>query len=177
MRIISGSLRGRRFDPAGLQVRPTTDMAKESLFNILNNLIDFEETRVLDLFSGTGSMSYEFISRGCPSVVSVEMNPKCHEYIRSVRLKLGLASLYPVRSDAFRFITSSTENWDLIFADPPYDLESLERLPDMIFENKMLAPGGRFILEHSRKHQFTSHQLFEQQRHYGKVHFSFFKIE
>ena len=147
MRTISGKYKSRRFQlPKNLRARPTTDMARESLFNILNNKIDWENTNALDLFSGTGSVAVEFVSRGCPRVVSVESNAKNHAFIQSVKAKLEAVELLTIKSDVFSFIKSCNQSFDLIFADPPYDLKDLESIPSKIFEHELLNHDGVFIL-------------------------------
>ena len=176
MRIISGKYKSRRFQlPKNLRARPTTDMARESLFNILNNKIDWENTNALDLFSGTGSVAVEFVSRGCPRVVSVESNAKNHAFIQSVKAKLEAVELLTIKSDVFSFIKSCNQSFDLIFADPPYDLKDLESIPSKIFEHELLNDDGLFILEHSKNNNFNEHPFFKEQRKYGAVHFSFFE--
>lgn len=176
MRIISGKYKSRRFQlPTNFRARPTTDMARENLFNILNNMFDWEETTALDLFSGSGSVAIEFVSRGCPHVVSVESNAKHHAFIQKVKEVLKASELLTLKSDVFTFIKSSNETFDLIFADPPYDLENLDTIPQKIFEQDMLKNEGILVLEHSNKNTFTEHPFFKEERKYGSVHFSFFK--
>lgn len=176
MRIIYGKYGGRRFEaPRNLQARPTTDIAKESLFNILQNRIDFEGISALDLFAGTGSISFEFLSRGASNVVSVEMGRVQQQFIQKVagELKVG-RELQLVRGDVFRFLKNSSQQFDMIFADPPYALPELATLPDAILEGNMLKPEGIFILEHGKENDFSSHPRFVELRKYGAVHFSFF---
>lgn len=176
MRIISGKYKSRRIPvPANLKARPTTDFARESLFNVLNNMIDWEETSALDLFSGTGSVALEMVSRGCPYVVSVEMNQNHHNFICKAQDILGAKELFPIKADVFKYLQSSTQKFDLIFADPPYDLPNIGTLPNLIFEKEWLRPQGIFILEHSRNHNFSAHPHFVKERKYGNVHFSFFE--
>lgn len=178
MRIISGKNKGRRiFAPANLPVRPTTDMAKESLFNILNNLVDIEELEVLDLFSGTGNIAYEFVSRGCTSVTAVDSNSKCTGFISKTASMLSYGNLFIVRADFQQFLKSSYKSWDLIFADPPYQLEGFDRIPDLILESKVLKDGGMLILEHSASNSFEEHPHLIDHRKYGSVNFSFFRLE
>lgn len=160
--------------PANLPVRPTTDMAREGLFNILNNYLDFEECTVLDLFAGTGAVSVEFVSRGVREAFSVDRNASCVNFIRSTAERLNLANLHAVRADAFEFIKGSRRGYDLVFADPPYDLENVDTLPDLVLEGGLLADEGFFILEHSEQHDYADHPAFWQMRRYGKVHFTFF---
>lgn len=176
MRIISGKYKSRRFQlPTKFKARPTTDMARESLFNILNNMIDWESTDALDLFSGTGCIAVEFVSRGCPHVISVESDTKNHAFIRKIKEELDAKELLAIKSDAFSFIKSCNQTFDLIFADPPYDLKELELIPSKIFEKEILNDEGIFILEHSKKNTFTQHPFFIEERRYGSVHFSFFE--
>lgn len=176
MRIISGTHRGRSImAPATLPVRPTTDLAKESLFNILNNLYDFEGLIVLDLFAGIGSISYEFASRGGGQIYSVEMNPRCADFIRKMAEQLHFENIRVVRNNVFNFLKIASMQFDIIFADPPYDLKGIEGIPDLIFEHNLVAPDGLLIVEHPREYDFSGHPNFRQHRNYGKVNFSFFK--
>ena len=177
MRIIGGELKGRIFKPGrNFKARPTTDFAKENLFNILNNKIDFEETKILDLFAGTGSISFEFASRGCQSITTVEIDHVHFAFISSVIKQLKLEeNIRLLRYDVLKFIPSCTETYDLIFADPPYEMKSLKDIPDLIFSNKLINPGGMLILEHGKTDNFASHPNLNQQRVYGSVHFSFFQ--
>ncbi len=176
MRIVSGKYKGIRLSPpSNISARPTTDFAKESLFNVLNNRIDFEELKVLDLFAGTGGISFEFASRGCSSVTSIEKNRLHINFIKKVCANLKMNEIQLVQGDVFKFIKSTKVKYDLIFADPPYELPELETLPDLIFEYELLAEGGVFILEHPSKKSFETHPHFEEHRHYGNVNFSFFE--
>jgi len=175
MRIIAGALRGRRLNPpTTLPVRPTTDMARESLFNILNNYVDYEECSVLDLFAGTGAVSLEFISRGAKDVTSIDINAQCTDFIKSTAKQFNVNNIHVVRSDVFELIKRAYKKFDIIFADPPYALENLQQLPDLIFEHDMLSEDGIFVLEHPREYQFEQHPHFWQHRNYGKVNFTFF---
>lgn len=175
MRIIAGSLKGRRLNPpTTLPVRPTTDMARESLFNILNNYVDYEDCTVLDLFAGTGAVSMEFVSRGVKEVTSIDINNLCTDFIKSAALQFGVKNLHVVRTDVFDLIKRAYKIFDIIFADPPYALENLDQLPDLIFNHNMLTEDGIFILEHPREYQFENHPHFWQHRNYGKVNFTFF---
>lgn len=175
MRIIAGSLKGRRLNPpTTLPVRPTTDMARESLFNILNNYVDYEDCTVLDLFAGTGAVSMEFVSRGVKEVTSIDINNLCTDFIKSAALQFGVKNLHVVRTDVFDLIKRAYKKFDIIFADPPYALENLDQLPDLIFDHNMLTEDGIFILEHPREYQFENHPHFWQHRNYGKVNFTFF---
>ena len=177
MRVISGKYKRRTFDvPRTFKARPTTDFAKENLFNVLANLVDLEEcTNVLDLFAGTGSISLEFVSRGCRRVISVERDPSHHAFIYKVKEQLNENGWFPLRADVFRYIEKCHDSFDLIFADPPYALSRLAELPDLILSRGMLAPGGMLILEHGKDHSFSQHPYFVQERVYGSVHFSFFE--
>lgn len=176
MRIISGYYKGRRIDlPKNLNLRPTTDMAKESLFNVLNNLLDFDEVDALDLFSGTGSISYELVSRGINSVLAVEQNGQHTRFIDSVIRKLEMENMRILRMDVFQFFKTNKRSFDLVFADPPYDMPELETLPDLIFANELINPEGIFVLEHPKRSTFTEHPNFFNHRKYGNVNFSFFR--
>ena len=175
MRIIAGTLRGRRLNPPqNLPVRPTTDMARESLFNILNNYVDFEECSVLDLFAGTGAVSFEFISRGVREVTCIDINAQCTDYIKAEGGRLGVRNLHVVRADVFDLLKRANRKFDIVFADPPYALEGLATLPDLLFERDVLTEDGIFILEHPREYSFEEHPHFWQHRNYGKVNFTFF---
>ena len=177
MRVISGKYKRRTFEvPRTFKARPTTDFAKENLFNVLTNLIDFEEcANVLDLFAGTGSISLEFVSRGCGRVISVEREPAHHTHIYKIKEQLKEESWIPLRADVFRYIEKCHDTFNLIFADPPYALTRLAELPDLILNKGMLAPEGMLILEHGKDQSFASHPCFVQERIYGSVHFSFFE--
>ncbi len=176
MRIVSGSKKGFRLNPPkNITARPTTDFAKESLFNVLNNRVDFEELSVLDLFSGTGGISFEFASRGARSITVVELSAQHAAYIRKTAKELDFQSIYLIQGDVFKFIKSCGQKFDLVFADPPYDLPALDTLPDFIFEHELLKPEGVFILEHPARKSFANHPHFAEHRHYGNVNFSFFE--
>nr|WP_122120905.1 RsmD family RNA methyltransferase [Alistipes megaguti] len=178
MRIISGKYRGRTINPPrNLRARPTTDFAKENLFNVLNNLIDFEECDVLDLFAGTGSISYEFASRGAKSVTSVEINPVHYNFIRETARQLGITNLHPVKANVFLYLKSCPKKFDVIFSDAPYDLEGSEEVIREVFARDLLQPDGLLIFEHSKKMDFSQYEGFWQLRSYGSVQFSFFKKE
>lgn len=178
MRIISGSHSRRVLrPPQGLPVRPTTDLAKESLFNILNNQIDFEEIKVLDLFAGTGSISFEFASRGALLVVCVELNGKCSDFISRTATELKFTQLSTIQANVLTFLARSAGKYDVIFADPPYDMPNREKIPELIFAHNWLAEDGIFILEHDRVISFRENKYFKEERQYGKVHFSFFRNE
>lgn len=178
MRIIAGSLRGRRLNPpANLPVRPTTDMARESLFNILNNYVDFDACKVLDLFAGTGAVSLEFISRGCISVTAIDINAACTDFIKHTTKELNISNLRVVRADVFELLRRPNQQFDIIFADPPYAAPDLVHLPEMVLQNNILTDNGIFILEHPRDYSFETVPHFWQHRAYGKVNFSFFARE
>lgn len=176
MRIIGGSLRGRSIDPPkGYKARPTTDFAKEGLFNILGNEYEFEDLAVLDLFGGTGSIGFEFASRGASLVDIVEMNPDNAAFIRRSAASLSLRSVSVVHCNVFDFLGICTRKYDIVFADPPYALEALASLPDKVLGCDILHPGCYFILEHPSDYDFSSHSCFVKEKKYGNVHFSFFK--
>ncbi|MBQ2289773.1 MAG: 16S rRNA (guanine(966)-N(2))-methyltransferase RsmD [Bacteroidaceae bacterium] len=176
MRIISGKYKGRHFDiPRSFKARPTTDFAKENLFNILNNTVDFEETKALDLFSGTGSISLELLSRGCNEVTSIEMDSLHFSFLKKSQTTLGDTNWRIVRDDVFRFIRRCSASYDLIFADPPYALKELKEIPDMILSGNMLKEGGLFIFEHGKDYDFSQHPRFVRHIAYGSVNFSFFE--
>ena len=163
--------------PANLPVRPTTDLAKESLFNILNNIFDFEDLEVLDLFSGTGSISFEFASRGAKRIVVVDNNYRCVEFIRKAAQGFGFNSIITVqRANVFSFLKYPQAPFDLIFADPPYEMEDIQSIPELIFKQKLVKPGGWFVLEHSRDQDFEGDPYFLQHRKYGKVNFTIFSM-
>lgn len=176
MRIVGGKYKGRAIvPPRNLRARPTTDFAKENLFNVLVNTVDFDECDVLDLFSGTGSMSYEFASRGARSVTSVEINAVHHSFIKQTAQKLGIDNLYPVKANVFLYLKSTPKQYDIIFSDAPYDLEGAEDVVKIVFERDLLREGGVFIFEHSRDKDFSAHPRFVKRRDYGSVQFSFFE--
>ena len=175
MRIIAGSLRGRRLNPpAALPVRPTTDMARESLFNILNNYVDYEDCAVMDLFAGTGAVSLEFVSRGAKEVTAIDINAQCTDFIKATAQQFGVKNIHGLRDDVFELMKREYKKLDFVFDDPPYSLDNLRSLPDMVFEHNILTEDGIFVLEHPREYQFEEHPHFWQHRHYGKVNFTFF---
>ena len=178
MRIISGKYRGRTIvPPRNLRARPTTDFAKENLFNVLVNLVDFEELDVLDLFSGTGSISYEFASREARSVTSVEVNSVHHNFIRQTAKELKFENFYAVKANVFLYLKSCTKQFDLIFSDAPYDLEGSEEVIRLVFERDLLADDGILIFEHSKDQDVSNFPNYWQTRSYGSVQFSFFRKE
>lgn len=176
MRIISGKYKGRHFSPPkNLKARPTTDVAKEALFDILNNRIDYEETRVLDMFGGTGSISLEFASRGCPSVTLLEMNSTNYAFIKKTVTELKAEEINAIKGDTFKYVEKCSAKFDMIFADPPYDHPRLPEIPDLVFQNDLLSEEGLLILEHPKTYSFESHPNFLEHRNYGHVNFTFFQ--
>ena len=175
MRIITGIYKGRHFEiPRSFKARPTTDFAKENIFNVLNGYIDFEECTALDLFSGTGSISLELLSRGCRQVVSVEADRDHHAFIKQCLKKLNTDNCIAIRGDVFRFMRTCHQQFDLIFADPPYALPELPTIPDRIFEMDLLKEGGVLVFEHGKNNDFSQHPHFKEHRSYGSVNFSIF---
>lgn len=176
MRIISGSLGGRRISPPAKMpyTRPTTDIAKEGLFNILQNQLDFEELKTLDLFGGTGSISYELASRGAKDLTIIEKDQQMFSFIKKTSENLGLQNFKVVKSDVFRFIEQSREKFDFIFAGPPYALQNIDDLPKLIFEKQLLNEDGLFILEHTPRNNYESFPFFKSARNYGTTVFSIF---
>ena len=176
MRIITGKYKGKRFEvPRNFKARPTTDFAKENLFNVLRAYIDFEETRALDLFAGTGSITLELLSRGCPEVVCVERDRQHFAFISQVLRSLNDAAARPICGDALRYIKRASRSFDLIFADPPYALPELPELPERVMRSGLLAPGALFVLEHGKGQDFSSRPDFLEHRAYGSVNFSLFR--
>ena len=185
MRIISGTYGGRRLSPPkNITARPTTDFAKESLFNLLNNRIDFEGIDVLDLFAGTGGIGIECVSRGARDVTAVEIAHVQQNWIISCCKQLGIRNLSVIRGDVFKFLNACRTKYDLIFADPPYALEQLPTLPDIILKpteisqqgsESILKEGGWLVIEHGKDTDFTTHPRHVETRTYGSVHFSFFQ--
>jgi len=176
VRIISGKLKGRSIAaPANLPVRPTTDFAKESLFNILSNRIEYEELIVLDLFCGTGNISYEFASRGVGSITAVDDNFKCSSFVKETAEKFQLTNIKVVKYDVFRFLKSTPFSFDIIFADPPYEMDKIESIANIVFEKKLLNSKGWLIIEHSDKTKLSALPFFYEARSYGKVNFSIFR--
>ena len=177
MRIITGIYKGRRFDiPRTFKARPTTDFAKENIFNVLTGYLDLEGARALDLFSGTGSISLEFLSRGCAQVVSVEKDRDHHAFIKQCVTRLGTDRSVVIRGDVFKFLATCKQQFDIIFADPPYALPLLRELPDKVLDKNLLSEGGLFVLEHGKQDDFSSHSKFVEHRSYGSVNFSIFII-
>lgn len=179
MRIISGIYGRRRFDvPSSFSARPTTDFAKENLFNVINNLADLEGADALDLFAGTGSISFELLSRECKSVTAVEKNNAHAAFIAKVAKELKTESLRLIRGDVFRYLHSApAQSFDFIFADPPYALKELPEVPQLVFERDLLRDGGIFVMEHPKTNDFSHLPYFNQHRVYGSVNFSIFVKE
>jgi 16S rRNA (guanine(966)-N(2))-methyltransferase RsmD len=178
LRIIGGKYKGRRIDPpAEFKARPTTDFAREGLFNILNNRIDFETITVLDLFSGTGSISYEFASRGAASIHLVEKDMRHISGIRRIIRELDMENIKTIHIDVKAFLKTCSVKYDIVFADPPYDLPWLKEIPDLVSSAGVIREDGFFILEHPRNLNFKVHRLFFEHRNYGGVNFSFFRPE
>lgn len=176
MRIISGKYRGKTIFPGkDFNSRPTTDFAKESLFNILANIVDFGQVKVLDLFAGTGGIGFEFASRGSMQVDAVENNFRHFEFIKKTAKELKFDEYKAIKSDVLKYIERCPFKYDIIFADPPYDWEQTEKLPGLVFESGIMAPEAMFILEHSKRVSFAGNQRMFDHRVYGNVHFSFFR--
>ena len=142
----------------------------------MHNIVDWEETSALDLFSGTGSIAFEMISRGSPHVVCVEQNPRHFEFICRAQENLGIKELYPIKADVFKYLQSIRQRYDLVFADPPYDLRDAAKIPTLVIEKKVVKEGGLFIMEHSKTLNFSLLPHFKEERKYGNVHFSFFEF-
>lgn len=179
MRIISGTHKGRRITPPrNLPVRPTTDMAKEALFNILANRLFFEDTRVLDLFAGTGNMSFEFASRGCREITSVDIHPGCVRFIQEKSNEWEFP-ITAIRMDVFKFLETTAGSFDLILADPPYDIstEEFNSIHNLVFDRKLLSPDGILIIEHSKRTDLSHLDHLSSVRKYGNSRFSFFEEE
>ena len=177
MRIISGELGGRRINPPSKMpyTRPTTDIAKEGLFNVLQNNLDFDTLHTLDLFGGTGCISYELASRGAPDLTIVEKDVQMFEFIKKTAADLKLQNFKVVRSDVFKYIEQCSQKFDFIFAGPPYALETIDLLPVKIFEKGLLAPGGWFVLEHTPRNRYEEAAFFKTSRNYGTTIFSIFE--
>ena len=179
MRIISGKFKGRRIiAPKNLPVRPTTDLSKESLFNILNHQFTFRELRVLDLFSGTGNISYEFASRGAEPIVSVDTDYGCVNFIKKTAQQFEM-DITPIKSDVYKFLERTKTKYDIIFADPPYDFtqDQFEKIVKMVFEHELLEDDGMLIIEHSPHTKMDDLEHFSSNRKYGSSIFSFFEYE
>ncbi|MBN9284544.1 MULTISPECIES: 16S rRNA (guanine(966)-N(2))-methyltransferase RsmD [Flavobacterium] len=179
MRIISGKYKGRRINPPkNLPVRPTTDMSKESLFNILNNYFNFSELRVLDLFAGTGNISYEFASRGSGPITSVDGDFGCVNFIKKTAKEFDF-DITAIKSDVFKFLEKSKASYDIIFADPPYGMEKkdFEKIVELVFQNELLETDGMMIIEHSKHTPINHMDNFSFLKNYGGSVFSFFEFE
>lgn len=178
MRIITGKYKGRRFDvPRTFKARPTTDMAKENIFNVMQSYVDWEGAMALDLFAGTGSISLELLSRGCASVTGVEKDRDHARWIKACMDYLKVDNYLLIRGDVFRFLQSCRQTFDIIFADPPYALEELPRIPSLIFQYGLLKPGGILVFEHGHKNDFSDDPHFIDHRSYGSVNFSLFRAD
>ncbi len=177
MRIISGSLGGRRFNPPSKMpyTRPTTDIAKEGLFNVLQNNLDFEELKTLDLFGGTGSISYELASRGVSNLTIVEKDQRMFDFIKRTASDLKIENIKVVRSEVFKFIDQCADKFDFIFAGPPYALNTIDELPRNIFAKELLNAGGWFVLEHTPRNNYENFPFFKSSRNYGTTIFSIFE--
>ncbi|MGO3707595.1 MAG: RsmD family RNA methyltransferase [Mesonia hippocampi] len=178
MRIISGTYRGKRIiAPKNLPIRPTKDMAKEALFNILTNKFDFQETKILDLFSGSGNITYEFISRGSTEITAVDSHYACVKFIQQTTTNTFNTPIDTIKSDVFAFLAHTAEKFDIIFADPPYDfsLDKFTEIADLCIENKLLNLNGVLIIEHDTHTDLSVHSCFVESRKYGGTVFSFFK--
>jgi N6-adenine-specific methylase len=176
MRIIGGKHGGRKFNPPNKMpyTRPTTDIAKEGLFNVLQHNLDFEEIKTLDLFGGTGSISYELASRGVNDLTIVEKDASMYEFIKKTAKELSIGELKTVKMDVFKFIDQCTDRFDLIFAGPPYALTTIDDLPKRIFEKKLLNKDGWFILEHTPRNDYKSFPYYRSERNYGTTIFTTF---
>lgn len=178
MRIIRGKYGRRRFDvPSNISARPTTDFARENIFNVLENLTDLEDADCLDLFAGTGAISFEFLSRECHHVTAVEKAATQWRFISQVAQRLNVDNFTLIRGDVFRFVATCAGKFDIIFADPPYDLPRFGEIPSLILGSKMLREGTIFVIEHSRNYDFSNLPHFLEHRVYGSVNFSIFRIE
>ncbi len=176
MRIITGKYKGRHFDvPRTFKARPTTDFAKENIFNVLKGYVDFDGATALDLFAGTGSITLEMLSRGCQSVVSVEQDRDHARFIGQCLQKLGTRDATLIKGDVFRYLKSCKRQFDIIFADPPYALERLAEIPDLVLGGGLLKAEGVFVFEHGKGHSFEEHPRFVEHRSYGSVNFSIFQ--
>lgn len=177
MRIIRGKYGRRRFDPPkNITARPTTDFARENIFNVIENIEDIEDAEVCDLFAGTGAIAFEFLSRGAREVTAVEMAQTQINFIRSVKDKLGDENIRIVKGDVFKFITGTRKAYDIVFADPPYDHSRFEEIPSLVLDSSLVKPGTLFILEHSGSRDFSNLPGFFERREYGSVNFSLFRL-
>ncbi|TAL57810.1 MAG: 16S rRNA (guanine(966)-N(2))-methyltransferase RsmD [Bacteroidetes bacterium] len=175
MRIVGGTHRSRQFNiPEKLGIRPTTDFAKEALFNILQHSVELEGIKVLDLFGGSGSISYEFASRGAAEITCIEKNPQSMSFIKKTALEFKFPNIKVTCMDVFKYLSLCSETFDIIFADPPFKLENIERIPALIFEKKLLKENGILIVEHPSDVKFTGIMQLQETREYGTVNFSIF---
>jgi 16S rRNA (guanine(966)-N(2))-methyltransferase RsmD len=178
LRIIGGIYKGRHISvPRGFKARPTTDFAREGLFNILTHQVDLNGLRVLDLFGGTGSISLEFASRGAASIDFVETDYTSCKFLRKTISSIGIENIHIHRTDALKYLKHTPKKFDLVFADPPYEMESIPEIPGWIFDNEILKKEGVFILEHGGNHGFSNHPKYRYTRSYGSVNFSFFDMD
>ncbi len=178
MRIIRGKYGRRRFDvPTNITARPTTDFARENIFNVIENLIDLEGKTALDLFAGTGAISLEFLSRECSQVVCVEKATTQYNFIKKVVQQLNADNITVIKGDALRYLASATRSFDIVFADPPYDMEGFAEIPGKILSSAAVAPGSLVIVEHNKSHDFSNLPGFIDHRTYGSVNFSIFRVE
>ncbi len=177
MRIIRGKYGRRRFNvPTNISARPTTDFARENIFNVLENIVDFEGKTALDLFAGTGAITFEFLSRECEWVTCVEKAATQYRFIKQVAQQLDIKNISVIKGDVFKFIDMCDKQFDIIFADPPYDLPDFAKVPEKILGSRMLKPGTIVIVEHSKAYDFSSLPHFTEHRVYGSVNFSLFRI-
>ncbi len=179
MRIIAGEHGGRKFNPPAKMpyTRPTTDIAKEGLFNVLQHKLDIEELKTLDLFGGTGSISYELASRGAYDLTIVEKDSTMYEFIKKTAQALHIEKLKVVRMDVFKFIEQCADTFDFIFAGPPYALTTIDKLPKAIFEKQLLNKDGWFVLEHTPRNDYKNFPHYKMEKNYGTTIFSFFVNE
>jgi len=176
MRIISGIYGGRKINPPANMpyTRPTTDIAKEGLFNIIQNNLNIEGLKTLDLFGGTGSISYELASRGAADLSIVEKDTNMYDFIKKTAASLSIKNFKLIKSDVFKFIEGCTDQYDFIFAGPPYALSTIDDLPKKIFEKKLLNPKGWFVLEHTPRNDYKKFDYYHSERNYGTTIFSIF---
>lgn len=176
MRIITGALGGRKINPPVKMpyTRPTTDVAKEGLFNVLQHRVDFEDMETLDLFGGTGSISYELASRGAKKLTIVEKDTAMFAFIKKMVADLHIPNMNCIKMDVFKFIENCTQQFDFIFAGPPYALTNIDDLPKLIVEKKLLKNDGWFVLEHTPRNDYTNYEQYSFQKNYGTTIFSFF---
>ena len=176
MRIIGGEIGGRRINPPAdmPHTRPTTDVAKEGLFNVIENNLDISSLKVLDIFGGTGSISYEMASRGCMDITTVEKDQAMFEFIRKTAIQLSLPQIKVMRMDVFKFLEHCTEKFDFIFAGPPYALAAIDNLPVIVFDKQLLKPGGWFVLEHTPRNEYEKFPQYSTSRKYGTTIFTIF---